>query len=104
MSTPCGVIKYFSTLFDFIGNIPTTKNVAIKKGCVYHTDGATEAGGSVLVHCLAGAHRAGTAGTSIVMYKGGMRLKPALRTSKMLRSAVSACYAFFFLAAAVAAL
>jgi hypothetical protein len=36
MSTPCGVIKYFSTLFDFIGNLPKQKKMPLKRA-VYIT-------------------------------------------------------------------
>ncbi len=48
-------------------------------------DSALEAGGSVLVHCLAGAHRAGTTGCACLMHYGGMRHQDAMRTAKQLR-------------------
>jgi predicted protein tyrosine phosphatase len=42
-------------------------------------------GSPVLVHCLAGAHRAGTTGVSCVMHFGGFDAKTATRYSQMLR-------------------
>lgn len=42
----------------------------------------------MLIHCLAGAHRAGTTGTAFVMYATGMRRDEAIRACKALRPAV----------------
>jgi protein-tyrosine phosphatase len=35
-------------------------------------EGALAAGSSVLIHCLAGAHRAGTTGCLMLMHKTGL--------------------------------
>jgi len=50
-----GVVAYFQEVFEWI-------------------DRATAAGNSVLVHCLAGAHRAGTSGVAYVMHAGRLDL------------------------------
>jgi len=42
-------------------------------------------GGSVLVHCLAGAHRAGTTGTICLLHFGGLSARQAEMTAKTLR-------------------
>ena len=44
-------------------------------------DGALERGESVLVHCLAGAHRAGTTGCLLLMYKLGLDHAEAVSTA-----------------------
>jgi len=51
-------------------------------------DAALASGGSVLVHCLAGAHRAGTTGCLLLMYKAGMDKKTAVPSAKKLRPAI----------------
>lgn len=48
-------------------------------------DGALANGESVLVHCLAGAHRAGTTGCSCLMWYGGMDAATAVASAKKLR-------------------
>jgi hypothetical protein len=48
-------------------------------------DSALEVGSSVLVHCLAGAHRAGTTGCACLMHYGKMKHKEAIKTAKQLR-------------------
>ena len=48
-------------------------------------DSALESGKSVLVHCLAGAHRAGTTGCACLMHYGKMNHVDAMRTAKQLR-------------------
>jgi hypothetical protein len=45
-------------------------------------------GHNVLVHCLAGAHRAGTAGIAILMLILGLEWQPAAAAAKCLRSAI----------------
>ena len=42
-------------------------------------------GGNVLVHCLAGAHRAGTTGCAVLMHFAGMDRVQATKTAKALR-------------------
>ena len=41
--------------------------------------------GSVLVHCLAGAHRAGTTGCACLMHFAALNHKEAIATAKRLR-------------------
>jgi len=48
-----------------------------------------ENGESCLVHCLAGAHRAGTTAVIIIMNKLGMPYHEALRTAKMVRPVIN---------------
>lgn len=51
-------------------------------------DSAVAAGGAVLVHCLAGAHRAGTTGCLLLMYKAEMDVRTAISSAKKLRPAI----------------
>ncbi|KAL1530827.1 hypothetical protein AB1Y20_001723 [Prymnesium parvum] len=51
-------------------------------------DGALAKGENVLVHCLAGAHRAGTTGCLLLMYKAGMPRMEAIRSAKKLRPVI----------------
>lgn len=51
-------------------------------------DGAIAKGGSVLVHCLAGAHRAGTTGCLLLMHKARMPVIEAVRAAKRLRPVI----------------
>lgn len=51
-------------------------------------DTTLSSGGNVLVHCLAGAHRAGTVGVAYLMYKSGMGMDEALRTAKVARPVI----------------
>jgi hypothetical protein len=60
------VHKFTDPLFEFI-----TRHVA--------------GGGNVLVHCLAGAHRAGTTGVAVLMHFAGMDRVTATKTAKSLR-------------------
>jgi hypothetical protein len=46
---------------------------------------AISQGDSVLVHCLAGAHRAGTTGCACLMHFAGMDVPTAIRTAKRCR-------------------
>mmetsp|Transcript_23296 Transcript_23296/g.22453 ORF Transcript_23296/g.22453 Transcript_23296/m.22453 type:complete len:226 (+) Transcript_23296:127-804(+) len=48
-------------------------------------EGAIERGDSVLVHCLAGAHRAGTTGCACLMHFTGMDVEMAIKTAKRCR-------------------
>ena len=70
MDTREGLERYTARLFAFI-------------------DEATGAGRSVLVHCLAGAHRAGTTGVLVIMHKAGCRFEAALAVAKQLRPAIN---------------
>jgi protein-tyrosine phosphatase len=63
------LMKFLQPMFDFV-------------------DGALAEGGSVLVHCLAGAHRAGTTGCLLLMYYGGLSHTKAVATAKQLRPVI----------------
>ena len=52
-------------------------------------DELNKKGNSVLIHCLAGAHRAGTAGIASLMYLTGMDAKQATKTAQTLRPIIS---------------
>lgn len=65
-----GALKGMMPAFDFI-------------------DQQIAAGNSVLIHCLAGAHRAGTVGVAYLMYKTGMRADAAISTAKTCRPIIS---------------
>jgi hypothetical protein len=51
-------------------------------------DSALAAGGNVLVHCLAGAHRAGTTGCLLLMYKEKLRAADAVATARQRRPVI----------------
>ena len=63
------VIKFADGLFSFI-------------------DSALEGGNSVLVHCLAGAHRAGTTGCVCLMHYAGLPPKSAIAMAKKCREII----------------
>lgn len=46
-------------------------------------------GKSILIHCLAGAHRAGTAGIASLMHLTGMTASEAIKTAQTLRPAIN---------------
>ena len=46
---------------------------------------ALSRGDNVLVHCLAGAHRAGTTGCACLMHFGGLDVQQAISVAKRLR-------------------
>lgn len=60
------VLRFFQPLFDFL-------------------DREMRQGKVVLIHCLAGAHRAGTTGIASLMYLTGMSAQEATKTAKSLR-------------------
>ena len=66
VKTPEGVLKFFSPVHSFI-------------------DKAMAAGQNVMVHCLAGAHRAGTTGISYVMKSCQLNFKDALKLTQSRR-------------------
>eukprot|EP00968_Pinguiococcus_pyrenoidosus_P011683 scaffold964_cov261-Pinguiococcus_pyrenoidosus.AAC.9 len=70
MDTREGVLAYFQPLWDWI-------------------DEKMEEQRSVLIHCLAGAHRAGTTGTAFLMYKENLPLEVAISTAKTLRPIIN---------------
>eukprot|EP00755_Sulcionema_specki_P005747 Sspe_Gene.33626::Locus_16395_Transcript_1_1_Confidence_1.000_Length_988::g.33626::m.33626 len=69
------ILAYFQPYFDFV-------------------DKAISEGGNVLVHCLAGAHRAGTAGVAFIMHTLSMNARDATRYVQGIRSVVQPIGAF----------
>jgi len=67
--TPEAVQKFLQPMFDFV-------------------EAAVAGGGSVLVHCLAGAHRAGTTGCLLLMREAGLSHMEAVATAKRLRPVI----------------
>lgn len=57
-------------------------------------DGALAGGGSVLVHCLAGAHRAGTTGILLLMHKAGLGAEQATAAAKAARPIIDPIFDF----------
>ena len=70
MATDAGVLGFFAEVWAFMKKV-------------------TDGGGSVLVHCLAGAHRAGTTGVAWLMHASGLDKATAIRTAKLCRSAIN---------------
>ena len=69
MDTHEGILRYFHPLFNFI-------------------DSVVSQGKNVMIHCLAGAHRAGTAATSWLLFANNMSVKEAIKLAKSRRSAI----------------
>jgi hypothetical protein len=68
---------------------PAAEVVQWLRGSVFSfVDGALAKGEHVLVHCLAGAHRAGTTGVLLLMHKTAMGADEATATAKALRPAI----------------
>lgn len=65
-----GVLEYFAPCFNGI-------------------DSSMQRGENVLVHCYAGAHRAGTVGIAFLMHAGRLRLHEALRVAQRCRPIVN---------------
>lgn len=59
-----------------------------ENGCHAWIENALEAGHNVMVHCLAGAHRAGTTGVSFMMRMGKFDVDTAIRLAKWQRPVV----------------
>ena len=64
---------------------PNEEIVAFLESMLAWVDAALASGGSVLVHCLAGAHRAGTTGILCLMHKTGMSRVEATGVAQTLR-------------------
>lgn len=64
-------------LSDFVGELFSFIDAALAKGA------------SVLVHCLAGAHRAGTTGCLLLMHKEGFGVDDAVRAAQALRPVIN---------------
>jgi len=58
------------------------------KPLLQFVDGALAKGENVMVHCLAGAHRAGTTGCLLLMYKADLPPNEAIRAAKKLRPVI----------------
>ena len=69
LETPEQILGFFSSCHNFI-------------------DQALDEGKHVMVHCLAGAHRAGTTGVSYMMKQGHMSYKNAVSVAKQQRPVV----------------
>ena len=67
---PESVYTFFKKLFDFV-------------------DEELGKGNTILIHCLAGAHRAGTAGISCLMHLCGMEKGEAIEAAQKLRPAIN---------------
>ena len=70
MATDEGILRYFCPLFSFIESV-------------------TSNGKNVLVHCLAGAHRAGTTGCAWLMYSMDLSVADAIKLAKERRDAIN---------------
>ncbi|KAJ1632548.1 dual specificity phosphatase, partial [Pavlovales sp. CCMP2436] len=57
--------------------------------CWEWVDKSLEKGDSVLIHCYAGAHRAGTVGVAYLMHAAGLRLSEAMRVAQRQRPIVN---------------
>ncbi|CAM9745728.1 unnamed protein product [Ectocarpus fasciculatus] len=67
-------ITYHRFPISFWGSVVDNSHesiVAFVAPVLAFVEGALAAGGSVLVHCLAGAHRAGTTGCMLLMHLAG---------------------------------
>lgn len=69
MDSPQDILAFFDNAHSFI-------------------EKALDEGNNVMVHCLAGAHRAGTTGVSYMMRAGRMSYTEALRVAKKQRPVV----------------
>ena len=69
MNTKTGIIRYFNVLFDFIEKV-------------------MKEGRNVLIHCLAGAHRAGTTGCAWLLYANNLSVEDAIKLGKAKRDAI----------------
>ena len=69
IGTDEGVVRYFNVAFGYIEEV-------------------MEKGQNVLIHCLAGAHRAGTTATSWLLYKENLSVTDAISLAKSRRSVI----------------
>ena len=67
----------------------TSQIAAFIRSAFAFVDGALARGESVLVHCLAGAHRAGTTGCLLLMYKHSLGAQDAIKAAKTLRPIIN---------------
>ena len=60
MKTNTGIVRYFNVFFEFVEKV-------------------MEEGKNVLIHCLAGAHRAGTTGCAWILYANNLSVEDAIK-------------------------
>ncbi len=81
-------IKYYqfpiSNWFEFV-NATNASVMLFCDGLFTFVDNAISSNQNVLVHCLAGAHRAGTTGCLLLMHYCDMDVETSIRTAKTLR-------------------
>lgn len=70
MDTNEGVLRFFLPVFKFI-------------------EQATSKGNNVLIHCLAGAHRAGSTSVAWLMYANKWSVKEAVKHGQKCRDAIN---------------
>lgn len=70
-------------------NVEGTGTVEYFTPCFQWIDGALEQGDNVLIHCYAGAHRAGTVGTAFLMHASRLHLQEALRMAQHCRPIIN---------------
>ena len=64
------ILKFFHPLFDYVEKVLAQ-------------------GKNILIHCVAGAHRAGTTGTAWLMYKNKLGAKDAIKLAKQMRPIIN---------------
>ena len=69
MDTNSGVVRYFNVFLNFV-------EITVRGGK------------NVLIHCLAGAHRAGTAGVAWLMYANNLSVEDAIKLGKSRRDVI----------------
>ena len=70
INTHTGIVRYFNVFFDFVEQI-------------------MKEGKNVLIHCLAGAHRAGTTGVAWLMHANNMGVEDAIKLGQSRRDAIN---------------
>ena len=70
MKTDIGVLRYFNVFFAFVEKV-------------------MKEGKNVLIHCLAGAHRAGTTGCAWLLYANNLSVEDAIKLGKAKRDAIN---------------
>ena len=82
--------RFLISHWRVVPNIRDPKVVDEFFGKVFRwVDSALARGESVLIHCLAGAHRAGTAGTAYLMHAAQLPADMAIQAAKKMRPAIS---------------
>lgn len=83
-----GKIKYYNfavSHWQGFVNATNASVIAFSEPLFQFIENAILNGESVLVHCLAGAHRAGTTGVACLIHFAKLDVIPAIRTAKRLR-------------------